>query len=164
MLYQKTKTLFQVIGIILLTANITTLYAQTSHDPAITPSTQGTLEGVSNHIHATPTLYHFADIPMTPVGHGERKKFVLGTHIMVAELSFKKGSVVPIHFHVNEQISLVQTGLLYVFSQGYRYILKPGDLIIIPANVPHKYVAKENTTLLTFDAPPRQDWLDKKHH
>jgi quercetin dioxygenase-like cupin family protein len=73
----------------------------------------------------------------------------------------EKGAVVPRHKHVNEQFTFILQGSVKVSIEGRYYIVKAGDCIIIPANVPHLFEALENGTVdLDFFAPKREDWIN----
>jgi quercetin dioxygenase-like cupin family protein len=39
-------------------------------------------------------------------------------------------------------------------------LVKAGEVLVIPSNVPHRALAVEDTLDLDVFAPPRQDWLD----
>ncbi len=41
-----------------------------------------------------------------------------------------------------------------------KYILRAGDVMVIPPNVPHEFVFVEDTIDIDIFAPGRQDWLD----
>lgn len=64
------------------------------------------------------------------------------------------------HFHPNEQITWITQGAVKVLSQGKEFIVKPGDVLIIPPNVPHEFIALEDTIDIDFFTPVREDWLN----
>jgi quercetin dioxygenase-like cupin family protein len=39
-------------------------------------------------------------------------------------------------------------------------VVRAGEVLFIPSNVPHKAVALEDTFDVDVFSPPRQDWLD----
>lgn len=80
---------------------------------------------------------------------------------MVSRIMLTRGCIVPEHHHHNEQISLVITGALQFVVSGTTYIVRAGEVLVIPSNAPHSATALEDTENLDFFAPPRQDWLDK---
>jgi quercetin dioxygenase-like cupin family protein len=51
----------------------------------------------------------------------------------------KKGAVVPVHQRSNEQYSLITKGSVKVNILDKQYIVKAGQGIIIPPNVPHHF-------------------------
>ena len=71
----------------------------------------------------------------------------------------KKGAVIPLHFHPNEQVTWITEGAAQVQSQGKTFVIKAGEVMIFPAYVPHEFVMLEDTIDIDFFAPVREDWL-----
>jgi len=86
---------------------------------------------------------------------------VNGEQAMLAKVALKKGCVVPTHHHPNEQISLIVSGSLEFVLDGQSVTVHTGEILIIPAGVPHSAIAHEDMEGLDIFAPPRQDWLNK---
>jgi quercetin dioxygenase-like cupin family protein len=73
----------------------------------------------------------------------------------------KKGAVVPLHHHPNEQYTFILKGSVRVTIEGSVYIVKAGQAILIPANVLHLFECLEDGTIdLDFFAPRREDWIN----
>ena len=89
------------------------------------------------------------------------RKIVFGTKAMVGQIFLKKGAVVPLHHHENEQITWIMEGALKFEIEGQEFVVKAGEVLVIPSNVPHKAVALEDTLDIDVFAPPRQDWINK---
>ena len=91
------------------------------------------------------------------------RQFVSGDQAMFARIVLKKGCLVPRHQHPNEQISYITEGALRMSlgeeSSAVDKIVHAGELLIIPANLPHAAEALEDTINFDIFAPPRQDWL-----
>jgi quercetin dioxygenase-like cupin family protein len=80
--------------------------------------------------------------------------------MMIAHVYLAKGAIVPEHSHHNEQITYVLEGLLR-FTLGDETIdVAAGEVLTIPAHVPHRAEALEDTLDVDVFHPPRQDWLD----
>jgi quercetin dioxygenase-like cupin family protein len=81
---------------------------------------------------------------------------------MLAQVYLKQGSVVPMHEHPNEQLTYILEGSLRMqFSDGAPdVVVHAGEVLVIPAGVPHGAVALEDTFDLDVFSPPRQDWLE----
>lgn len=60
---------------------------------------------------------------------------------------------------MNEQITWITQGSVKVTSQGKEYIVKAGEVMVIPSNVPHEFLALEDTIDIDYFTPARQDWL-----
>jgi quercetin dioxygenase-like cupin family protein len=91
------------------------------------------------------------------------RQFVTGEQAMLSRIRLKKGCIVPRHAHANEQIAFILSGALR-FSVGEEgsaedYIVRGGEILVIPGNVPHLAEALEDTDNLDIFAPPRQDWI-----
>lgn len=92
------------------------------------------------------------------------RQFITGELAMLARIELKKGCVVPRHVHANEQISYIVEGALR-FSLGEegateQRIVRAGEVLVIPGNLPHAAEALEDTVDLDIFAPPRQDWIE----
>ena len=90
------------------------------------------------------------------------RQMVNGDNATVARLLMKPGAVVPRHFHVSEQFSLILSGALKFVFDDREVIVRGGEVLYIPANVPHSAVALEDTVDIDFFAPRREDWIRKE--
>lgn len=91
------------------------------------------------------------------------RQFVTGSQAMLSRIQLAKGCIVPRHSHANEQIAFILSGALR-FSIGEEgsaqdYIVRAGEVLVIPGNVPHLAEALEDTDNLDIFAPPREDWI-----
>ena len=89
------------------------------------------------------------------------RQIVVGDQVMVARVLLKKGCVVPMHQHHNEQITFVQSGALHFTVSGEEITVRSGEFLCIPPNAPHTAVALEDTVDIDLFTPPREDWLNK---
>jgi quercetin dioxygenase-like cupin family protein len=89
------------------------------------------------------------------------RQLVVGQNIMLARVFLKKGSHVPMHQHVNEQITYIITGALKFKIDGEELVVGAGEVLCIPSNMPHEAWALEDTVDLDVFDPPREDWLNK---
>lgn len=109
------------------------------------------------------TLYRWDDMPPEPVTERISRRLVTGERGMLAEVRLEKGSIVPKHSHDNEQFTYILAGALkfWLGEEGDReLIVRAGEVLHIPSNVPHRAEALEDTIDLDVFCPPRQDWLD----
>ena len=91
------------------------------------------------------------------------RRLVWGERMMIAQVNLDKGSVVPKHAHENEQITYILEGALrfWIGEDGEEeLVVRAGEILYIPSNVPHKAEALEDTLDVDVFSPPRQDWLD----
>jgi len=89
------------------------------------------------------------------------RQLVVGDQIMVSRILLKKGCIVPLHSHVNEQVSYILEGALKFWIDGKEIVVHAGELLCIPSSMPHNAEAMEDTVDLDIFYPPRQDWIDK---
>jgi quercetin dioxygenase-like cupin family protein len=110
------------------------------------------------------THTRWTDIPAEALNPNLTRQFVSGSQSMIARICLKKGAIVPRHSHPNEQIAYILEGaLLFLLgdeSDPQRALVRAGDILVIPANLPHSAEALEDTVDIDIFAPPRQDWLD----
>lgn len=90
-----------------------------------------------------------------------QRQFVVGQEIMAARILLKKGCVVPEHSHHNEQMSYTLDGAMKFWLAGREVIVRAGEVICIPANLPHRAEAMEDSVSLDIFTPPRADWINR---
>jgi unsaturated pyranuronate lyase len=108
-----------------------------------------------------PSYHRWSDIELEKLNPLLDRQFVVGNDIMLARVLLKKGCVVPMHSHVNEQLTYILEGALKFNIAGREIVVGAGEVLCIPPNVPHEAVALEDTVDLDVFNPPRQDWIDK---
>ncbi len=89
------------------------------------------------------------------------REMVVGGRIMLARVLLKKGAHVPMHHHHNEQLTYILEGALKFAIDGSEIVVRAGEVLCIPSNVPHEAWALEDTLDLDVFDPPREDWLSK---
>ncbi len=109
----------------------------------------------------------WASIPPEQLNPLLSRQFVTGSQAMLSRIQLAKGCIVPRHVHPNEQIAFILSGALR-FSLGDEssapeqrkdFIVRAGEVLVIPGNIPHLAEALEDTDNLDIFAPPRQDWI-----
>jgi quercetin dioxygenase-like cupin family protein len=105
-------------------------------------------------------MYQLDAQPVEQVSELLQRQYLCGNNVTFVKWIAKKGAVVPLHHHVNEQVTWITEGAAEAYSQGRKYTLRAGDIMIIPPNVPHEFVFVEDTINIDIFAPGRQDWLD----
>ncbi len=108
-------------------------------------------------------LFALKQLPAKPVNELLTIGMISGEQGTIGYFTYKKGAVVPTHHHSNEQYSLITKGSVKVKILDKEYIVKAGDGIIIPPNVPHSFTALEDDTIdIDFFSPARKDWIEGK--
>jgi quercetin dioxygenase-like cupin family protein len=100
-------------------------------------------------------------IPLENLNPLLQRQFVVGQEIMLARVLLKKGCIVPEHSHHNEQLTYILDGALKFWIDGREIVVRTGEVLCIPAHMPHKAEALEDTVDLDVFNPPRADWIDK---
>jgi quercetin dioxygenase-like cupin family protein len=90
-----------------------------------------------------------------------QRQFVVGQEIMVARVLMKKGCIVPLHSHHNEQFTYILEGALKFWVDGKEIVVNAGEVLTIPPHMPHKAEAMVDTVDLDIFNPPRADWINK---
>jgi quercetin dioxygenase-like cupin family protein len=87
------------------------------------------------------------------------RKMIHTGQMTVAQLWLGKGCIVPVHHHVNQQTTMLRSGSLKFEMDGEVGVLKPGDILVIPPNVPHSFEALEESIATDVFIPQREDWI-----
>jgi quercetin dioxygenase-like cupin family protein len=90
-----------------------------------------------------------------------QRQFVVGQEVMVARVLLKKGCIVPLHSHHNEQITYILEGALKFWIDGKEIVVNAGEVLTIPPHMPHQAQAVMDTVDLDIFNPPRADWINK---
>jgi unsaturated pyranuronate lyase len=112
---------------------------------------------------AEATHYRWDDLPREELSQGIARRFITGDSMMIAHVYLEKGAIVPKHSHHNEQITYILEGTLRLIlgdDEAQVVDVAAGEVLHIPAHLPHSAVALEDTLDVDVFSPPRQDWLD----
>jgi quercetin dioxygenase-like cupin family protein len=112
-----------------------------------------------------PAVRHFVwdDMPWEKVTDTISRRLVTGNRMMLAQVWLDKGAIVPQHSHENEQLTYIVEGALHFWigeDLSQEIVVRAGEVLHIPSNVPHKAEALEDTLDVDIFSPPRADWLD----
>jgi len=105
--------------------------------------------------------HRWESMPRERVNDLLERRLICGSRMMLAHVYLKKGCLVPLHQHENEQLTYILEGALQFELEGRTVTVRKGEVLVIPSNVPHRAVALEDTLDLDIFAPPRADWLSK---
>jgi len=103
-------------------------------------------------------------VPVETVNPSMTRQIISGDKLMIARIKFKDGFTVPLHSHIHEQITQVVSGKMRFWfgeAKDQTMDLVPGDVVVIPSNLPHEALIIGDVEEIDTWAPPRQDWLDK---
>ena len=106
--------------------------------------------------------FRWDDLPKEKLNPLLDRRLITGERMMLAHVYLKKGCVVPRHSHENEQLTYVLEGALHFWlgeDESEEVVVRAGEVLTIPSNLPHKALALEDTLDVDVFSPPRQDWL-----
>jgi len=117
------------------------------------------------HMTEQPSVSHYRwdAMPKEKVTDAIDRRLVTGERSMLAHVYLAADSVVPRHSHDHEQFSYILQGALHFWigeDESEEVVVRAGEVLHIPSNVPHKAKALEDTIDLDVFTPVRQDWLD----
>lgn len=105
-------------------------------------------------------VYKLEERPREQMMDGVQRRFISGEHATVAQIWLGKGTLVPRHAHVSEQVSYVVSGALkFTLDDVDEVTVRSGEVLLIPSNVPHSAESLEDTYDIDLFAPRREDWI-----
>jgi quercetin dioxygenase-like cupin family protein len=98
-------------------------------------------------------LESWDEIEPRNVRDGIHVRRVDGDTVSFTRIELDAGAKTPDHNHADEQFIYLETGLASGYAGTIEYILKPGDIIVIPAWTPHGFEALEDTVWYEVHGP-----------
>ena len=103
------------------------------------------------------------EVELEIVNENMKRRIVTGEKMTVARIYFEDGFIVPMHSHHNEQITQVVSGQMrfeFGGDEPRELLLNPGDVVVIPADLPHAATCIGPVEEIDMWSPRRDDWLD----
>ena len=101
----------------------------------------------------------FAALPEEQISENISRRVLSGDQGMIVWWSIGAGVHVEPHSHANEQIVWVLKGKMEFRLGTEQRICGPGDVVVIPGGSEHEAWIREDTEVIDFFAPPRDDFL-----
>ena len=98
------------------------------------------------------------DVEPKEIAPGISGYYVHGDKHTLGRVEIKKGSIVPEHHHMHEQITYILAGQLDMIIGGEQHSLTEGMYHVIYANVPHSAVAITDCVLIDTFSPVREEY------
>src|SRR6267143_7136168 len=116
-------------------------------------STRARPRAIRRSMTATVRLHRWDEIALEKVTEMISRKIVTGEREMVAQIYLKRGALVPIHAHDSEQMTYILQGALRFLVDGEEIIVREGEVLHIPSQLPHQAEALEDTLELDVFSP-----------
>ena len=97
-------------------------------------------------------------IPPKQLAPGITGYYSHGDAMTLGYVELEQGSVVPMHKHVQEQITYIVEGQLDMVIDGQACCLTAGMVHVIASNVPHSAVATTACKVIDAFNPVREDY------
>jgi quercetin dioxygenase-like cupin family protein len=89
---------------------------------------------------------------------GFKGTFIHGNGFTAAYWQVEKGSILPEHHHVHEQLTQVTEGEFELVVGGVKHLCKPEAVILIPSEVPHSGIALTDCKITDIFCPGRPEY------
>ena len=103
-------------------------------------------------------LYDWSAVEREQLNPLFARQVIYADSMTVARVFLKKGCLVPMHSHVNEQLSVMEQGEMQFIVDGKPVLVKAGQTLRIPSNVPHSAEALVDSVSLDVFSGIREDW------
>ena len=103
-------------------------------------------------------FYHPEDRETIELVSGVLARTFWGDNLMLAVVNLEANAIVPEHSHAHEQGGIVISGEMTFTIAGESRYLKPGDVYMIPGDVPHSVtVGDAPARILDVFTPVREE-------
>lgn len=109
-----------------------------------------------------PGPIRWTDLPEEPVNGLVTRRVFHTPAMTIIQLAYKQGGIVPLHHHVHAQVTMVESGSLRMEMNGESTIVRAGESLPVPSNVPHLAEALEDSRVVEVFVPARTDWIEPK--
>jgi quercetin dioxygenase-like cupin family protein len=101
----------------------------------------------------------FVELPQDQISEEISRRILSGDQGMIVWWSIGAGVHVEPHSHTNEQIVWMLTGKMELRLDAEERVCGRGDVVVIPSGVEHEAWFREDSEVIDFFAPPRDDFL-----
>lgn len=98
------------------------------------------------------------DIPEIEPVPGFHGHMVHTDTMTLAEWAIDAGAAIPEHAHPEEQVARILEGRFELTIAGETRVLEPGDVAVMPSNVPHAGRALTRCRVIDVWHPAREDY------
>jgi quercetin dioxygenase-like cupin family protein len=102
------------------------------------------------------SITHMDDFPSYEIAAGLFFRPVYAQNISLNFVTFPPDSGFPSHVHPEEQVSIVREGEMEITVGDLTRMVRPGDVLVFPPNVPHSGTTFDRPCrLIDIFSPPR---------
>src|ERR1700722_19467374 len=101
--------------------------------------------------------YRWNEVEKKQLDPRTTRQVIHGETMTIARFEVRKGSAIAEHSHHNEQIAIVQSGAVRYIVGGEPVVVRGGESVCIPPNVPHSAETIEDAIVFEMFSPPRND-------
>jgi quercetin dioxygenase-like cupin family protein len=94
------------------------------------------------------SLHRWDALELEKVTEMIARKAIVGAVETLTQTYLKKGALVPSHTHAGEQMIYVLQGALRTLVEAQEITVREGEVLHVPANVPHQAEALDDTFVL----------------
>jgi quercetin dioxygenase-like cupin family protein len=103
-------------------------------------------------------LYNWNTIEEEALNPLISRRVIHTERMTICRILLKKGAVVPMHSHENEQVTMLESGVLRFIFDHEEKVIHAGDALPIPPHAPHRVEALEDSIAVDLFSPVREDW------
>jgi quercetin dioxygenase-like cupin family protein len=104
------------------------------------------------------TFLKLNNLPTNSLFSGFTGKLIHTENLTLGYWQIAKGSVLPEHSHIHEQVTHVLSGKLELTISGETQIVESGIVAVIPSNAKHSAIAITDCMALDVFTPVREDY------
>jgi quercetin dioxygenase-like cupin family protein len=107
--------------------------------------------------------FRWESVEQEKLGEGVARQVLWGERGTLARFRFAAGTHVSPHAHPSEQFTCMVQGAMRVRVGREETVLRAGQILIVPPDAEHEVWVLEESVVLDFFAPPRDDWKQGRH-
>jgi quercetin dioxygenase-like cupin family protein len=102
--------------------------------------------------------HNVSDIKSFEITRGFSARMIHADSMTIAFVEVEEGAELPVHAHPHEQVTNVLEGVFEIVVGSQPVLLKAGESVVIPSNVPHSGKAHTHCRILDVFSPVREDF------
>jgi quercetin dioxygenase-like cupin family protein len=108
-------------------------------------------------------VVNWSSVEREKIAEGVERRVIWGAKGTTARFAFARGTHVSAHAHEAEQHTCLLEGAMRVRAAGREFEMRGGSVLVIPPQVEHEVWFLEDSVVLDFFSPPRDDWRQGRH-